>query len=45
MKSSRKHINNPDMEREGKDDKIVGKGDLPNDHILMSGKQKARTIR
>jgi len=24
MKSSRKHINNPDMEREGKDDKIAG---------------------
>lgn len=40
-----KHINNPDLEREGKDEKIVGKEDLPNDHVLMSGKQKAKTKR
>ena len=38
-----KHINNPDLEREGKDIKIVGKQDLPNEHVLMSGKQKAKT--
>lgn len=44
MKSG-KHINNPDLEREGKDIKIVGKQDLPNDHILMSGKQKEKTKR
>ena len=40
-----KHINNPDLEREGKDEKIVGKEDLPNDHVLMSGKQKVKTKR
>ncbi len=40
-----KHINNPDQEREGRDIKIVGKQDLPNDHVLMSGKQKSKTIR
>ena len=40
-----KHINNPDLGREGKDIKIVGKQDLPNEHILMSGKQKAKTNR
>ena len=39
------HINNPDLEREGKDIKIVGKKDLPNVHVLMSGKQKAKTKR
>jgi uncharacterized protein YjbJ (UPF0337 family) len=38
-----KHINNPDLERESKDEKIVGKGDIPDDHVLMSGKQKAKT--
>jgi uncharacterized protein YjbJ (UPF0337 family) len=38
-----KHINNPDLERERKDEKIIGKGDIPDDHILMSGKQKAKT--
>ena len=40
-----KHINNPDLEREGKDEKIFGKEDLPNDHVLMSGKQKVKTKR
>jgi uncharacterized protein YjbJ (UPF0337 family) len=40
-----KHINNPDMERKGKDEKIIGKEDLPNDHVLMSGKQKAKPNR
>jgi uncharacterized protein YjbJ (UPF0337 family) len=40
-----KHINNPDIEREGKDQKIVGKNDLPNEHVLMSGKQKVKTKR
>jgi len=40
-----KHINNPDLEREGKDINIIGKQDLPNDHVLMSGKQKPKTIR
>ena len=40
-----KHINNPDLEREGKDIKIVGKQDLPNEHVLMSGKEKAKTKR
>ena len=40
-----KHINNPDLGREGKEEMIVGKHDLPNDHVLMSGKQKAKTIR
>jgi len=38
-----KHINNPDLERKGKDEMIIGKQDLPHDHILMSGKQKAKT--
>ena len=41
--SAGKHINNPDLEREGKDIKIVGKQDLPNEHVLMPGKQKAKT--
>ncbi len=36
---------NPDMETETKDVKIVGKEDLPNDHVFMSGKQKAKTQR
>ena len=40
-----KHINNPDLEREGKDEMVVGKGDLPNKHVLMSGKQKAKMKR
>jgi uncharacterized protein YjbJ (UPF0337 family) len=40
-----KHINNPELEREGKDEKIVGKEDLPNNHVLMSGKEKAKTKR
>jgi uncharacterized protein YjbJ (UPF0337 family) len=40
-----KHINNPDLEREGKDEKIIGKEDLPNNHVLMSGKEKAKTKR
>jgi uncharacterized protein YjbJ (UPF0337 family) len=40
-----KHINNPDLEREGKDEKIVGKEDLPDDHVLMSGKPKSKTIK
>jgi len=43
--TSGKHINNPDLERAGKDEKIVGKEDLPNEHVLMSGKQKAKTNR
>jgi hypothetical protein len=33
------------VEREGKDEKIVGKEDLPNNHVLMSGKEKAKTKR
>lgn len=37
-----KHINNPDLEREGKDEKVIGKEDLPHNHIMMSGKQKAK---
>ena len=36
---------NPDLETEGNDAKIVGKEDLPNHHVLMSGKQKAKTKR
>jgi len=40
-----KHINDPDLEREDKYENIVGKEDLPNDHVLMSGKQKAYTKR
>jgi len=39
------HINNPDLERQGKNIKIVGKQDLPNDHVLMSGKGKPKTKR
>ena len=35
----------PDLGREGKDVKIVGKEDIPNEHVLMSGKQKAKTQR
>jgi len=40
-----KHINNPELERESRNEKIVGKEDLPNDHVLMSGKEKAKTKR
>ena len=40
-----KHINNPDLEREKRDEKIVGKEDLPNNHVLMSGNEKAKTKR
>lgn len=40
-----KHINNPDLERKDKDEMIIGKQDLPNDHVLMSGKQKAKTLK
>ncbi|MCX9085693.1 MAG: hypothetical protein OIN87_12940 [Candidatus Methanoperedens sp.] len=36
-----KHINNPDMG----DENIVGKEDIPKNHILMSGKEKAKTKR
>jgi uncharacterized protein YjbJ (UPF0337 family) len=40
-----KHINDPDLERAGKDEKIIGKEDLPNDHVFMSGKEKAKPKR
>ncbi len=43
--TSGNHINNPDLERKVKDEKIVGKEDLPNEHILMSGKEKAKMKR
>lgn len=40
-----KHINDPDLERAGKDVKIVGKEDIPDEHILMSGKEKLKIKR
>ena len=40
-----KHINDPDLGKESKDEKIVGKEDLPNNHVLMSGKEKAKMKR
>jgi uncharacterized protein YjbJ (UPF0337 family) len=45
IKEPGKHINNPDLEREGRDEKIVGKEDLPNNHVLMSGKEKVKMKR
>ena len=45
IKETGKHINNPDLEREGRDEKIVGKEDLPNNHVLMSGKEKVKMKR
>jgi uncharacterized protein YjbJ (UPF0337 family) len=40
--TSGEHIMNPDLEKAAKDKKIVGKEDLPNEHVLMSGKKSAK---